>query len=234
MGMTATASQAEQILEAVAKAAGAVSQAAVALNEANEQSRAQRSGFSEASKVVKTPSAFGNANSAEDQAYWLDFSFSFKQWFFYAEPGYEADFKHVEDHLNTPVIYNASAGGVKSMERSKPVYAILSAASTVETVEAGARKQWTGSLEATMYLVYARTKSGALGLLSALMSHPPFSRERTIHEQRQGVDRTADEHRKSSGPDVKRRHLVDNSGQSVAETTPAAHPVEPLRNINLW
>ena len=48
--MTATASQAEQILEAVAKAAEAAS-----LREANEQSRAQRSGFSEASKVVKTP-----------------------------------------------------------------------------------------------------------------------------------------------------------------------------------
>ena len=83
--MTATASQAEQILEAVAKAAEAAS-----LREANEQSRAQRSGFSEASKVVKTPNAFGCANSGEDQAHWLDFSFSFKQWLFYAEPGYEA------------------------------------------------------------------------------------------------------------------------------------------------
>ena len=70
--MTATA---EQILEAVAKAAEAASQAAVALKEANEQSRAQRSGFSEANKVVKTPNAFGNANSGEDQAHWLDFSF---------------------------------------------------------------------------------------------------------------------------------------------------------------
>ena len=124
--MTATASQAEQILDAVAKAAEAASQAAVALREAKEQSRSQRSGFSEASKVVKTPNAFGNANSAEDQAHWLDFSFSFKQWLFYAEPGYEADLKHVEDHLNAPVIYNASAEGVKSMERSKRLYAILS------------------------------------------------------------------------------------------------------------
>ena len=42
-----------------------------------------------------------------------------------------------------------------------------------------------------------RTKSRALGLLSALMSHPPFSRERTIHEQIHGLDRIADEYRRS-------------------------------------
>ena len=62
VGMTATASQAEQILEAVTLAARAASEAAVALREANEQSRSQRSGFSEASKVVKTPNSFGNTN----------------------------------------------------------------------------------------------------------------------------------------------------------------------------
>jgi hypothetical protein len=45
--------QATQILEAVTKAAEAeaASQAAIALKEANEQSRQPRSGFSEASKV---------------------------------------------------------------------------------------------------------------------------------------------------------------------------------------
>ena len=78
--MTATASQAEQILEAVTRAAIAASEAATALREASEQSRSQRSGFSEASKVVKTLTAFGNVNSGEDQSHWLDFSFSFKQW----------------------------------------------------------------------------------------------------------------------------------------------------------
>ena len=124
--MTATASQAEQILEAVTLAARAASEAAVALKEANEQSRSQRSGFSEASKVVKVPNSFGNTNSAEDQAHWLDFSFSFKQWLYYAEPTYEADLKHVEDNLNTPVAFTATAEGAKSLERSKKLYAILS------------------------------------------------------------------------------------------------------------
>ena len=47
-----------------------------------------------------------------------------------------------------------------------------------------------------------RTKTRALGLLSALMSHPPFVRERTVLEQIQGMERIADEYRRSSGVDV--------------------------------
>ena len=73
-----TTTEAQQILDAVTKAANAASEAAQALREANEQSRSSRSGFSEASKVVKVPEAFGNSNSADDQSAWLDFSFSFK------------------------------------------------------------------------------------------------------------------------------------------------------------
>jgi len=71
--------QASQILEAVTRAADAAVQAALALKESNEQARAQKGGFSEASKVVKCPTSFGSANSAEDQSNWLDFAFSFKQ-----------------------------------------------------------------------------------------------------------------------------------------------------------
>ena len=75
---------------------------------------------------MKTPNSFGNSNSAEDQAHWLDFSFSFKQWLYYAEPTYEADLKHVEENLNSPVAITATAEGAKSLERSKKLYAILS------------------------------------------------------------------------------------------------------------
>ena len=82
-------SEAAQILEAVTRAALAASEAATALKESIEAQRAQRSGFSEASKVVKCPTSFGSQNSAEDQSNWLDFAFSFKQWLYYAEPGYD-------------------------------------------------------------------------------------------------------------------------------------------------
>ena len=81
--------QATQILEAVAKAAEAASQAAIALREANEQSRQSKTGFSEASTVVQCPKEFGCATSADDQALWSDFAFSFSQWLFFADPAYE-------------------------------------------------------------------------------------------------------------------------------------------------
>ena len=68
--------QASQILEAVSRAADAAAQAAQALKESNEQARAQKSGFAEASKVVRCPASFGSTSSTEDQSNWLDFAFS--------------------------------------------------------------------------------------------------------------------------------------------------------------
>ena len=100
--------EAAQILNAVTQAAQAAADAAKALREANEQARANRSGFSEASKVVRCPAAFGNANSTEDQSQWLDFAFAFKQWLCYAEPGFENDLKHVEEHLGVVVVFTST------------------------------------------------------------------------------------------------------------------------------
>ena len=111
--------EAAQILEAVTLAAQSASEAARALREANDQQRSQHNGFSEASKVVKCPAQFANANPTQDQSMWLDLSFAFKQWLYYAEPGYENDLVHVEDHLNTPVVYVVgTAAGEKSKERA--------------------------------------------------------------------------------------------------------------------
>ena len=118
--------EAAQILNAVTQAAQAAADAAKALREANEQARANRSGFSEASKVVRCPAAFGNANSTEDQSQWLDFALAFKQWLCYAEPGFENDLKHVEEHLGVVVVFTSTEVGVASETRSKKLYAILS------------------------------------------------------------------------------------------------------------
>ena len=121
-----TSTQATQILEAVTRAAEAAAQAAQALRDSNDQSRQQKSGFSEASKVVKCHSSFGNANSVEDQAQWIDFSFAFKQWLFYAEPGHESDFEHVGENLNQVVTYNSSPEGQQTQGHAKRLHAILS------------------------------------------------------------------------------------------------------------
>ena len=197
--------QATQILEAVTRAAEAASQAALALKESNDQAKAQRSGFAEASKVVKCPASFGSSSCTEDQANWLDFAFSFKQWLVYAEPGFETDLKHVEDHLNVPVTYTATSEGAASEVRSKKLYAILSGLLQQRPLKLLKQVPNSNGMEVWRQLssLYTpKTKSRALGILSALMTHPAFSRDKTLLEQVQGLERIADEYRKSSGTDV--------------------------------
>ena len=190
------ASEAARILEAMTLAAQAASEAAKALKDSNDQSRAQRSGFSEASKVVKCPAQFGNASSTEDQSMWLDFSFAFKQWLYYAEPGYESDIGHIEDNLSTPVVYTGTTIGDKARERSKRLYAILSGLLLHRPLKILKQVPDNNELEVWRQLsgLYSpRTKTRSLGILSALMAHPAFTREKTILEQIQGLERIADE-----------------------------------------
>ena len=127
--------------------------------------------FQRLAKVVKCPTSFGSANSAEDQSNWLDFAFSFKQWLVYAEPGFETDLKHVEDHLNVRscvihckcwrcCIWSAFKEAVCDPFRSF-------ATTTFEAVEAGAEQQWHGVWRQLCSLYTPKTKSRALGILSA-------------------------------------------------------------------
>ena len=197
--------EAQQILKAVTQAAQAAAEAAKALREANEQARANRSGFSEASKVVKCPAAFGNANSSEDQAQWLDFAFAFKQWLCYAEPGFENDLKHVEEHLERVVTFTSTEVGAASETRSKKLYAILSGLLLHRPLKMLKQVAESNGLEVWRQLtsVYTpKTKTRSLGILSALMSHPSFSRDKTLLEQVHGLERLADAYRKASGTAV--------------------------------
>eukprot|EP00435_Cladocopium_sp_Y103_P033939 s4093_g8.t1 len=200
-----SSAEATQILNAVTQAAQAASEAARALRESNEQAKAQRGGFSEASKVVKCPAAFGNANSTEDQSQWLDFAFAFKQWLCYAEPGYEADLKHVEEHLETAVVLTSTPEGAASEARSNKLYAILSGLLLHRPLKMLKQVVDSNGMEVWRQLTSVftpKTKTRALGILSALMSHPSFSRDKTLLEQIHGSERLADAYRRASGTTV--------------------------------
>eukprot|EP00435_Cladocopium_sp_Y103_P018349 s2423_g4.t1 len=197
-----TTPEAQQILDAVTRAANAASEAAQALREANEQSKASRSGLSEASKVVKVPDAFGNANSADDQAAWLDFSFSFKQWLFYADSAFENDMACVEKHLEVPVSFTATAEGSASEQGSKKLFAILSGLLQHRPLKILKQVPNNNGLEVWRQLTgifTPKTKRKALGILSALMGHPAFTKEKTLLEQIHGLQRLADAYQKASG-----------------------------------
>eukprot|EP00435_Cladocopium_sp_Y103_P071092 s421_g36.t1 len=200
-----TTPEAQQILDAVTRAANAASEAAQALREANEQSRANKSGFAEASKVVKIPDAFGNSNSADDQGAWLDFSFSFKQWLFYADAAFENDMAYVEKHLEVPVSFTATAEGISSEQRSKKLFAILSGLLQHRPLKILKQVPNNNGLEVWRQLTSIftpKTKTRALGILSALMGHPAFTKEKTLLEQIHGLQRLADAYNKASGTTV--------------------------------
>jgi len=74
-----------QLLQSVQQAAQAAA-SAQALKDANEGCS---TGFGEASKVVQCPKEFGATSTTENQSMWSDFAFSFKQWLFLADNGFE-------------------------------------------------------------------------------------------------------------------------------------------------
>ena len=107
--------------------------------------------------------------------------------------------------MNVPVSYTASAEGVASEARSKKLYAILSGLLQQRLLKLLKQVPSSNGMEVRRHLcsLYTpKTKSRALGILSALMTHPAFTREKTMLEQVQGLERIADEYRKSSGAEV--------------------------------
>ena len=169
--------QATQIL-----AAEAASQAAIALKEANEQSRQSKSGFSEASKVVQCPKEFGCVTSSDDQALWSDFAFSFRHWLFFADPAYEPYFKHIEDNPGLTVTFVDTAVVNASKERSRKLFLILGGILKHRPLKILRQVQHQNGFKAWRQLsaLYVlRTKGRSLALLSAVMQFPVMTKDKS-------------------------------------------------------
>ena len=87
-----SAEQLAWLVQGVAQAAQAASDAAQQLRAVNDRFK---SGFAEASKVVRHPDAFGFESFEQEQAAWSDFGLNLKAWLFFADPAYEELFKRV-------------------------------------------------------------------------------------------------------------------------------------------
>ncbi len=89
----------EQLLSVAGQAAAAASEAAQALKDfAKSGDHSGKQQFSEASKVIKPPDAFGSENRDEDQKQWRDFILNFKSWLYYADIRFEAELTYVENN----------------------------------------------------------------------------------------------------------------------------------------
>jgi len=200
--MATTDVSAAAILQAVQQNAPAAAADAQTLKEANER---RTNGFGEANKVVQCPKEFGSLNSAEDQTAWSDFSFTFRQWLFFADPAFESDFKHIEKNPSLVVTFLDNPLGAASKERSKKLYSILAGILKQRPLKVLRQVDGANGLEVFRQLsaLYApRTKGRSLGLLNALMSYPQFSKDRSTLEQVQNLEKLADEYRRSSGHDI--------------------------------
>ena len=155
------------ILQAVQQSAQAAAAAAQALREANER---RTNTFGEASKIIQCPKEFGNPNSTEDQTAWSDFSFTFRQWLFFADPAYEDDFKQIEEHPTVAVVFSANELGAASKDRSKKLYSVLAGILKHRPLKVLRQVDDANGLEVYRQLssLYApRTKGRSVALLNA-------------------------------------------------------------------
>ena len=194
--------EAEMILASVQQAAQAAADAAVALREASQN---RSGGFAEANKTVQVPKEFGTTTSSEDQNNWADFAFSFKQWLCFADSGYSSDLNDVEEHTEVPVTFSETPEGVAIKNRSFKLYAILAGILKNRPLRLLRQTPNSNGLEVwrQLHSLYApKTKVRSMAILSAIMGYPAFTKDRTLVEQLQTLERLGDEYYKTAGVNI--------------------------------
>ncbi len=88
-----------------------------------ERDSNDRQKFSEASKVVKMPEAFGTEDHEADARNWRDFLLNFKSWLFYADKSFEPGLSNVES--NPKNVVSLAAMNEDSKSKALQLYAIL-------------------------------------------------------------------------------------------------------------
>ena len=194
--------EAQMILASVQQAAQAAADAAVALREASQN---RSGGFAEANKTVQVPKEFGSATSSEDQNNWADFAFSFRQWLCFADSGYSSGLNDVEEHTEVPVTFSETPEGVAIKNRSFKLYAILAGILKNRPLRLLRQTPNSNGLEVwrQLHSLYApKTKVRSMAILSAIMGYPAFTKDRTLVEQLQTLERLGDEYYKTAGVNI--------------------------------
>ena len=190
------------MIQSVQQAAQAASEAARALRDVGLQ---RQGGFAEANKTIQCPKDFGSAVSSEDQNNWADFAFSFRQWLCFADSTYAADLDYVEEHSDTVVTYNDTAAGQASKARSTKLHAILAGILKHRPLRLLRAVGDSNGLEVwrQLHALYVpKTKVRSMAILSAIMGFPAFTKERTLLEQVQMLERLGDEYQRTSGTNI--------------------------------
>ena len=203
--MALTPEDVAHLVRAATAAAESASKAALAAERASQSSKGTgRAGFSEASKVCKCPDSFGGGTVEDDQTKWADFSMAFKAWLYYGDEMFRTDLEDLEaTKLGKATVLSAWTDEAKV--RSKQLYSILCGilkGRALQVLRATSEQHGYEVWRQLVNLYSPHTKQRSLGIMTALMSFPSFSKDRSYLEQIQGLDRLAEEFRKSSGKAV--------------------------------
>lgn len=173
---------------------------AALVQQQSQQGGAPRNKFAEASKVIRLPDPFEPKSAEEEHSLWPDFLLNFKSWLYYADNVYETDLDDVESHLDTAV--DLLTLPMDKEIRAKQLYSILTGLLKGRALRILRQTDDRNGFEVYRQLcrLYApNTKSRTMALLSAIMSLPPFVKDKTLLEQIQGLERLREEYRKAGG-----------------------------------
>ena len=199
-----TQSMFNTIMEQLASATRTASEAAAAaVANASRSSGSDGQGFTAASKILKYPAEFGSESHETDLNQWQDFTHQLKSWLIFAEPAFEAELDAIEKNLAIPATLSSMT--TEQASRSMKLYAILSSilkhrpkAILREVENRCGFETWRRLNNA-----YApKTRARSMAVLSALMQTPHFTKDKTMREQIQSMERVAAEYAKISGHDV--------------------------------
>ena len=197
------APEAVQMMQVAAQAAQAASEAALALRQFVDRDNNDRQKFSEASKVVKMPEAFGTEDHEADTRNWRDFLLNFKSWLFYADKTFEPGLSNVES--NPKNVVSLSAMNEDSKSKAVQLYAILTGLLKGKPLRLLRQQDDRNGLEVYRQLVQMFTpqsKTRALSILQAFMQFPVFTKDKTLSEQILSLERLRSEYTRCSGQDL--------------------------------
>ena len=197
------APEAVHMMQVAAQAAQAASEAAAALKQFVERDNNDRQKFSEASKVVKMPEAFGTEDHEADARNWRDFLLNFKSWLFYADKSFEHGLSNVES--NPKNILSLAAMNEDSKSKALQLYALLTGLLKGKPLRLLRQQDDRNGLEVYRQLVQMFTpqsKTRALSVLQAFMQFPVFTKDKTLSEQIVGLERLRSEYTRCSGQDL--------------------------------
>ena len=214
--MAQEGSEAQALAAALIQAAQGAAQAVEALRIAQQRSELQAAGsaslapsrgatsaskFSNAGKMVRMPDPFTATGQDLEQAQWPDFLLNLKAWLFAADPEFER--AAVEKDVDSAFDVDIQPDAV--VERGKELHSVFVGLLRNKSLKVLRSVEGRNGYEVyrqLLKLYTPNTKPRSMAILSAIMSHPAFGKEKSLYDHVQGLDRLISEYQKAGGQPV--------------------------------